>query len=226
MFIGHYAAAFASKQIDDRPSLGWTFAACQLPDLLWPIFCLVGMEHFRIAPGDTAFTPLAFDYYPWSHSLVMDVVWGLVFGFIYLARSGNRRGAWLMVALVVSHWFLDWVTHRPDLPLTLTEEHLEGLGLWRSVAGTLAVETLLYAGSVWLYLRSTVPLDRVGRVGAWTIVGVLGAIYLANVFSPPPPNTIAVSISALALWAFIPAAAWVDRHRSRRPAIAARDQGE
>jgi len=214
MFIGHYATAFATKRIDNRLSLAWTFAACQVPDLLWPILCLVGVEHFRIVPGDTPFTPLAFDYYPWSHSLVMDVVWGVVLGFIYLARTGNHRGAWLIGALVVSHWLLDWVTHRPDLPLTLTEEHLEGLGLWRSVAGTLLVESVLYAGAAWLYLRSTVALDRAGRIGAWVLIGVIAGLYVLNVVSPPPSNTTAVSVGALALWAFIPAAAWVERYRA------------
>jgi hypothetical protein len=182
----------------------------------------VGIEHFRIVPGDTAFTPLAFDYYPWSHSLVMDVFWGAVLGFVYLARTGYRRGAWLLAALVVSHWLLDWVTHRPDLPLTLTEEHLEGLGLWRSVAGTLLVESLLYAGGVWLYLRSTVPLDRAGRVGAWVLIALIAVIYVGNVVSPPPSSQIAVSVGALGLWILIPAAAWVDRHRASPERVEAR----
>ncbi|HMC56705.1 MAG TPA: hypothetical protein VKH19_16120 [Gemmatimonadaceae bacterium] len=214
MFIGHFATAFAGKRVDARISLGWTFAACQAPDLLWPIFSLIGMEHFRIVPGDTAFTPLSFDYYPWSHSLVMDIVWGLALGLIYLARSGDRRGSAFLAALVVGHWVLDWITHRPDLSLTLTEEHRVGLGLWSSVAGTIAVEVLLYAAAVWLYLRTTVARDRVGRIGAWSLAGALGAIYVANIVSPPPPSTTAVSIAALALWAFIPLAAWIDRHRT------------
>src|SRR5438046_6861427 len=117
MFLGHFALAHASKRIDPRPSLGWLYAACQWPDLVWPILSLVGMEHFRVQPGNTAFTPLAFDYYPWSHSLVMDVAWGCAMGLAYLARHRDRRGAFLIGGIVASHWALDCLTHRPDLPL-------------------------------------------------------------------------------------------------------------
>ena len=80
MFIGHFAAAMATKPAAPRTSLGWLFAASQFPDLLWPVFLLTGIESARIAPGDTAFTPLAFDHYPWSHSLLMVVIWGVLLG--------------------------------------------------------------------------------------------------------------------------------------------------
>jgi len=218
VFIGHYALAFASKRVDTRPSLAWTFAACQLPDLLWPILSLVGIEHFRIAPGDTAFTPLAFDYYPWSHSLLMVVVWSVALGVLYLWRSGDRRGAWVIGALVTSHWVLDFLTHRADLPLSLSLERRVGLGLWNSIPATLAVEGLLFAGGVWLYLRSTTARDRVGRLGLWALVTFLVVVYAANIVSPPPPGTTAVSVSALALWLLLPAAGWIDRHRVPRMA--------
>lgn len=213
MFIGHFAVALAARRVRTRPSLGWTFAACQWPDLLWPILCLVGMEHFHIAPGDTAMTPLSFDYYPWSHSLLMDFVWAVVLGLVWLARRGDKRGAMLIGVLVLSHWVLDWVTHRPDMPITVNNDHLVGLGLWRSVPLTVLVESLLFVGGASLYLRATVPRDRVGRIGIWVLLGFLVVVSLANLVSPPPPSTTAVSVTALALWLVVFAAAWIDRHR-------------
>jgi hypothetical protein len=218
MFIGHFAVAFASKRVTPKPSLGWLFAACQWPDLLWPILCLIGMEHFRIAPGNTAFTPLAFDYYPWSHSLLLDLVWGAVLGLMYLARRGDRRGAWVIAALVVSHWVLDWIVHRPDLPITPSNDHRFGLGLWNDVALTVGLETLVFSLGVGLYVRATAASDRIGRFGFWALVLSLYGIYLANAFGPPPPNTMTVKVSALALWVLVPIAGWIDQHRIVRPA--------
>jgi hypothetical protein len=94
VFIGHFSLALASKRVAPRPSLGWLFAACQFPDLLWPVLVLAGVERVRIVPGDTAFTPLAFDYYPWSHSLLMDVGWEAALG----VETRLRLGLWNSVA--------------------------------------------------------------------------------------------------------------------------------
>ena len=216
MFIGHFAVAYASKRVAPRASLGWLFAACQWPDLLWPILCLAGVERFRIEPGNTAFTPLAFDYYPWSHSLVMDVVWGAVLGALYFALRRDWNGTFVVGALVVSHWVLDWVTHRADMPLAPGVETRVGLGLWNSVAATIAIETVMYVLGVWVYLRTTSARDKVGRIGAWVLVMFLLAINVGNIMGPPPPSVSAVSWSALAMWILIVAAAWTDKHRVLR----------
>lgn len=221
MFIGHFATAFATKRVVPRPSLGWLFAACQWPDLLWPILCLVGMEHFRIEPGNTAFTPLAFEYYPWSHSLLMDAIWAVVLGLAYLGRRGDRRGALVIGALVLSHWVLDWITHGPDMPILPNNNRLVGLGLWNNPTATIALETLMYAAGVWLYLRATTAKDRVGKFGIWTLIAFLFVVSLANIMSPPPPSNMAVTISALALWLVVVAAEWIDRHRTTTAATPA-----
>ena len=216
MFIGHFAVAFSSKRVAPKPSLGWLFAACQWPDLLWPILSLIGMEHFRIAPGDTAFTPLAFDYYPWSHSLFMDVVWGVVLGLAYLGRHRDKRGALIIAALVVSHWILDWITHRPDMPILPNNDHRVGLGLWNSVAGTIVVETLMYFAALRIYEKCTTANDKIGRIGFWVLSGFLFGTYIANIVMPAPSSTSAVAWGALAGWILIPAAWWVDGHRTPR----------
>lgn len=214
MFIGHLAVAMAAKRVAPRASLGWLFAAAQLPDLIWPVLLLTGTERARIAPGDTAFTPLAFDHYPWSHSLLMMIVWGVALGGFYAALRSYSRAGIVLTGLVVSHWVLDWVTHRPDMPLVPFGGPKLGLGLWNSVAGTLAIEGLLFAACVWLYMRSTTPDNGKGRWGFIGLVAFLLVIHVVNAFSPPPPNMTAVALGGFAIWLLVWWAAWADRHRS------------
>jgi membrane-bound metal-dependent hydrolase YbcI (DUF457 family) len=216
MFIGHFAVALAAKRATPRTSLGWLFAACQLSDLIWPVLLLAGVESAHIEPGNTAATPLAFDHYPWSHSLLMTLVWGLVLGGIYLGLRGDRRAALVIAVVVVTHWVLDWISHRPDLPLTPWSSGRVGLGLWNSIAATVIVEGLLFAIGVWIYSRITTPRDRTGRVAWVSLALFLVLIYVANIFGPPPKSMTAVAVSALAIWLLVWWAAWADAHREVR----------
>lgn len=213
MFLGHFAVALAAKRATPRTSLGWLFAGCQLSDLIWPVLLLAGVERAHIEPGITAATPLVFDHYPWSHSLLMTVVWGLVFGGTYVALRGDRRGATVVGLVVVSHWVLDWISHRPDMPIVPWGGPRVGLGLWNSVVATVAVEGLMFALGVWIYTRSTVPRDRTGRRAWVSLVVFLAAIYVANEFGPPPTSMTAVAVGALAIWLLVWWGAWVDGHR-------------
>lgn len=144
MFIGHFAVGFACKPVAPRTSLALLLAAPLLPDILWPVFLLTGWERVRIDPGNTRFTPLDLAYYPWSHSLLMTIVWASVFALIYRLVTGYGRGALVLWMGVVTHWILDWITHRPDMPLYPGSPRF-GLGLWNSVAGTLVVELCMFA---------------------------------------------------------------------------------
>jgi len=218
VFIGHYALAFAARRSLPSVSLGTLFIAVQLADLVWPVLVIAGIERFEIRPGITAFTPLDFSHYPWSHSLAAMTAWGVAFAAVHaLARRGGARVAALLVALVVSHWVLDYVSHRPDMPLAPGAATRFGLGLWNSIPATLAVEGALFALGVWLYLRCTVAVDRVGRWAFWGLVAFLVAIYVANLLGPPPPSVEAVAWSANALWLVVAWGYWIHRHRRIAP---------
>ena len=220
MFIGHYALGLASKRLAPGVSLGMLFLACQLADLLWPTLVLAGVESFRIAPGITAVTPLDFKHYPYSHSLLALALWGALLGIAYRAATGSsRRVALLLFALVVSHWVLDVIVHRPDLPLAPGVRIRVGLGLWNSLPATLAVEFALYLIGVLLYLRSTVARDRIGTIAAWALVITLAAIEVANLLGPPPPNVAAVTWSAEGMWLLVLWGHWIDRHRTPRARV-------
>jgi hypothetical protein len=216
MFLGHFGLAFAAKRAAPGVSLAALFTAGQLADVLWPFLLIAGVEQVRIDPGNTAVTPLDFVSYPISHSLLLLCLWGAVFGLV-----GARivRGRWVAVtlaALVVSHWVLDVVVHRPDVPVYPGGPRL-GLGLWNSVPGTIAMELLLFGAGVWVYARETRARDGVGRWAFAALVVFLLLVYAGNLIGGPPPSVAILAWSAIAgsflllLWAW-----WTDRHRARR----------
>jgi len=212
MFVGHIALGFAAKRAAPGVSAGTLVMAAQFVDILWPIFLLLGLEHVRIDPGNTAVAPLDFYDYPWTHSLLMGLLWALLFAGIWYLRKRDSRVALLLGGLVVSHWVLDFITHRPDLPLYPGGPNV-GLGLWNSVAGTMVVEGGLFVAGVLIYLRATRPLDRTGRFATYGLIAFLVVAYLANIFSPPPPSVSAIAWGGQAGWLLLLWALWVDRHR-------------
>lgn len=218
MFIGHFAAGYAAKRFSPSTSLGTLFAAALFLDVLWPVFVLVGLESFRVDPGNTAFTPLDFTSYPWSHSLASSVVWAALFGGAYAIWRRRIRGGIVVAAAVASHWFLDFLTHGPDLPLVPGGSRY-GLGLWNSPAATIVVESVLFAGAVLVYARSTRAKNRIGSIATWSLVGLLALLYAANAVSPAPETGSERLIAWVSLTgcAFIAWAAWADHHRSATP---------
>jgi hypothetical protein len=214
LFIGHFAVGFGAKRIAPRVSLGTLFLATQFVDLLWPILVITGLEHVRIEPGNTALTPLDFTDYPISHSLLMVIVWGVLLGGLHYWRKRQKASALIVGGAVISHWVLDYLVHGPDLPLAPGLTARVGLGLWNHPATELTVEGLLYLGGVVLYLRSTRALDRTGRIAFWSLALLLPAIFVMNVFGPPPPGPEAIGYAGLGSWLFVAWGYWVDRHRS------------
>jgi hypothetical protein len=215
MFIGHFGLGFGTKKAAPTVSLGTLFIACQLADLIWPTLVLLGVERVEIQPGATAMTPLNFVSYPYSHSLLALCVWGAAFGIAYaVVRRSRFVPAVSLALLVVSHWVLDALTHRPDMPLTLTGTTRVGLDLWSSVPWTMAVELAIFAGGLALYLRATRARDRTGSLGLWSLVAFLVVVYFAAALGPPPSTSVAVAWSAEAMWLLVVWGYWVDRHRT------------
>jgi membrane-bound metal-dependent hydrolase YbcI (DUF457 family) len=213
MFIGHNGWGFASKRAAPRVSLGWLIAAPMFLDLIWPIFVLAGIEHVTITTNPpTPFLTLRFDSYPWSHSLLMSCIWGALFGAFYFMRTRDGRGGRVLAIGVVSHWLLDFFTHRPDMPLWPGGPKV-GLELWYSMPATIIVEFLVYIAGVAVYLRTTRARDRVGVIGAWSLILFLAIAYIASIVGGAPPSVTAMASGALIMWLIPFWAAWFDRHR-------------
>lgn len=219
MFIGHFAVGLAGKKFAPRAPLAALWAAALFADILWPILVAIGAEEVRIVPGITAYSPLDLVNYPWSHSLLMLLIWGALFAAFYRNKPGGKRTGLVLGALVVSHWVLDWITHRPDMPLWPGSPKF-GLGLWESIPGTMVVEIAMLAVGVFLYQQVSKPRDGIGLWGFRSVIVLLLATFVADSLDPtPPPSVPAIWISALIATAAVLAwVGWVEKHRTTTPA--------
>jgi hypothetical protein len=219
VFVGHYAVSFAAKRLRPEVPIWVLFVAVQLLDVLWAPLVLLGVERVRIVPGVTASNPLDLYYMPYTHSLVAAALWALVALFIWrmlpvgAARTAGKRrgGAIVLAAAVFSHWMLDLVVHRPDLPLVDNTMKV-GLGLWDRPALAFGLEAGLLLGGMVLHLRGSG-----GRAAPWLIFGVVMlAVHAVAFFGAPPRSASAAAIMALAAYAaFAGAAAWLERRAAR-----------
>ena len=216
MFIAHFGVGFGAKSLAPRVSLGSLFFAAQFLDLLWPTLLLFGVERVRIAPGATQVTPLIFEHYPVSHSLLAALGWALAIGGMHFYLRRNRVGALVMSGLVLSHWMLDAIVHQPDLPLFPGSATVVGLNVWSSLPLTLAIEILLFAIGVRLYMRATTAVDAIGKWGLFGLVIFLLAVYAGNVFGSSLPSARAIAWVGQLQWLIVLWGYWIDRHR-RRP---------
>lgn len=212
MFVGHYGVSFAVQRLDRRIPLWLLFIAVQFLDVLWAPLILLGVEQVRIVPGITATNPLDLYYMPFSHSLVAAVVWSGVVAVAYrLWRRSRAVAALLIGAAVLSHWFLDFLVHRPDLPLYDNTAKV-GLGLWNLPAVAFGLEALFLFGGMVLFFRG-----RPGPMKGMVIFGVVMLGFQALVlFGPPPPSGDAAAASALLGYGMFATyvARWEARHRA------------
>jgi len=215
MFLGHYAVGFAAKKFAPRASLGALMAAPILLDLLWPIFLLLGKEHVSIEPNSNPFLRLIFDSYPISHGLIAVVGWATLFASLYFGFTRYASGAIVIWLGVLSHWLMDFIVHRPDLPL-YSGGRLVGLGLWNYRSITIAIELALFILGILLYLRQTKAKDWIGTYVFWIFVVFLLAAYGGAAFGPAPRSVRMLAIVTLSTWLLIPWAWWFDRHREAR----------
>lgn len=213
MFIGHFGVGFAGKKIEKSVSLGTYLMAAQWIDLVWPILLLFGIEKAEIRPGVSVITPLDFTYYPFSHSLFGVIVWAVLFGMVYFLIKKNSRASVILGLVVVSHWFLDLLVHIPDLPIFPGVNIKVGFGLWNSFAATVILESLIFATGVFLYYKTTRPKNKTGVYSLISIVILLSAIYVSNLFSPPPPSIEAIAYVGNAQWIFVLWGYWIDKNR-------------
>lgn len=211
MLFGHLGVALAARKVEPSVPLGATVASAFALDLIWPVLLLLGVETVRVHPGDTAFTNLAFDAYPWSHSLATVIGWSVAGAVVGRRLFGSWRAGAVLGALVSSHWLLDFVAHQPDLPLWPGGPRV-GLGLWSSVTGTLLVEGAIGLFGLALFIRAGSARDRVGR---WALIGLVALIVIVwatQPWSPPPPSARAVAWGGLVMWLLPLWAFWIERH--------------
>jgi len=215
MFIGHFGLSFAAKKTAPKVSLATLFIATQFVDILWPFLLVFHVEKVAIIPGYTKTNAFEFLYFPYTHSLLMGVVWGLVLAVIYWLFKRDTRGAIVVGLCVLSHWFLDLIVHTADLPLTPFGEYKVGFGLWNHVAITLIIEFTIFLAGTYIYATLTKAKNKIGKWMLWLLVILLLLVQLANTFGPAPSNSImTLFISFVTMMGIVLALAyWVDRNR-------------
>jgi membrane-bound metal-dependent hydrolase YbcI (DUF457 family) len=215
MFVGHYGPSFAIKSLRPAIPLWALFIAVQLVDVAWALLVLFGVEKVRIVPGITASNPLDLYYMPYTHSLVAAVIWSVTVAVVVmlLPRIATRSAAIWIGAAVFSHWVLDVLVHRPDLPI-YDDTMKIGLGLWNFPAIALALEVALLFGGMVMYLRVTKPINAVGRFGLPVFGVVMVAIQSYVFFGPAPTSPAAAATTALVSYVvFAALAEWLARQR-------------
>lgn len=214
MFIGHFGLSFAAKKAAPKVSLGTLFIATQFVDIIWPFMLVLDIEKVAIVPGFTKSNALEFLYFPYTHSLLAGILWGVIFGLGYWLFKRDRQGALVIGLCVLSHWFLDLLVHTADLPLSPSGSLKFGFGLWNHVLISLTIETILFLSGVYIYANYTNAKTTAGKWGLWSFVIFLLIFNFANTFSPPPASVTALALSLLVLMGIIVALAyWIDRKR-------------
>lgn len=214
MFIGHFAPALAAAAISPRaPKLGTLFIAGQLVDWGFFVFASLGIEKMRIEPGATAMVPFDLYYMPYTHSLLGAAIWATLFGAIVLVWRRDALAGTLGALVVLSHWVLDFLTHRPDLTLAGGSKAY-GLGLWNFPALAIPLELLITLGAfLWYIKRTRGPIGQ-----PLVLLAVLLAMQAFNWFGPVPAEVgLALYLQALAAYAIATLLAyWVGTNRKHK----------
>lgn len=204
MFVGHYSAAFVAKAAKPQIPLWVLLLAAQLVDILWAILVLAGVEQVRLDPALPS-NPLALEGIPVSHSLPATFLWSaLAFAAARRAVGLGAAAAWIVAATCGSHWFLDFLVHRPDLPVFFGSWKV-GLGIWNYPIPAYLLEIVLIAAAVWLCIRACPVSGRALR--PWlAFATALLVLQTATSFGPFPTSVTGMVIPALLLYLAIP---WV-----------------
>jgi len=194
MFVGHYGVSFAAKRSAASVPLWVLFVAVQLLDFAWAPLVLLGIEKVRIVPGITATNPLDLYYMPYTHSLVAALLWsaGAFAAYRLARREGGNRAALVVAAAVFSHWVLDFVVHRPDLPI-YDDTAKVGLGLWNFPTPAFGLEAAVLFSGLWLCFQT----QAARRIATVVLCVVMLAIQAFVFFGPPPASDKTLAVTAL-----------------------------
>ena len=153
MFIGHYGPAVWDAHRTNGVKLWHGFLAVQAIDLVFCIFAIFGLEGGTLPDASH---PLMFNI-QYSHSLLGAVVISFCVAGLYrfLRPIAGRKGALVMGLLTFSHWALDWLVHRPDLPLIPHGDIMLGLGLWDFAWPSYIFEVILLGSMIIWWMRVT-----------------------------------------------------------------------
>jgi hypothetical protein len=206
MVVGHFAAALVAKRIEPGLSLGVAALAAMLADFIAFLLLIAGVERFSLST-----------YIPYSHGLLTLAIFGALFAGLYFLRRHASRAAWILFALVMSHWVLDAVSHPRDMAFAPGVGPLIGLGLWSSLPATLIVEGGFWIVALILYIRATRPKTWTGRYLFWIVVALLTYIWVVNIRAGVDPNPVRAGIGGFIVFGLM--VAWMYWMNRARPVV-------
>ncbi len=147
MFIGHFAFGFLLSYIFPSVPLWIILIGVSFPDILWPIFVILGIETVRVDRNSPLQKNLEFTNYPYSHSLVLTTAIATAVGILLSVLLKNELIILVFPLSSASHWLLDAIVHRKDLPLLgfSSKDIKVGLGLWNHGKSAFVIEYAFYA---------------------------------------------------------------------------------
>lgn len=219
MLVGHYAVGLLAKSVEPQTSLGTFVMAAMFADFAWCFFMMAGTEHVQFTSGMGAGNYFNATNIAMSHSLLMNAVWATLFATAYFLRRRHPRGAFIIFLAVLSHWLLDFISHRPDMLVMPGTHAYFGLGLWTSIPATLIVEGGFWMLAIIMYARVTRPRNGAWRYVFWSGIVLLTLVWYSNIAGPPPRNPTTAPLASLAFFSLSVAwAYWVNRLRPAQPA--------
>ncbi|WP_233282172.1 hypothetical protein [Caulobacter vibrioides] len=214
MFVGHYAGALVAKAIEPRAPL-WSYVlACQAMDIAWGGLIIAGVETVSVdhsLPGSA----LVLSHMPYTHSLPAAALWSVAVAVVLALLLKLPKRASLFIGLaVLSHWLLDFLVHRPDLPLLWSGPKV-GLGLWDHAVLEQAVEMglLAMAGAAWAWRRGQEGRGWVGAVG---FLGFLLVLQIVPLLKPLAEDPVGLGSSAIATYLIVGLVAFFAEFRTRK----------
>ncbi|WP_165185138.1 hypothetical protein [Caulobacter soli] len=214
MFVGHYAAALAAKAVQPKAPF-WTYVlGAQLVDVAWAGLVLAGVERISLDPHLPG-SPLVLSYIPYTHSLPAVAVWALAAGLAaYFLLKLPRVAAVAIGLVVLSHWGLDFLVHRADLPLWFGGPKV-GLGWWNAPVPEQALEMglLAMAAAAWGWRRG---LQGHSGWSAPLFVVLLVTVQLASILAPPTGGPSQMVIASLSAYLLATLFAWLMDQTERR----------
>ncbi len=205
MLIGHFAVGMCAKKASPSVNLAVFFIAALFVDLIFPIFVLLDIEHVSIDHSITPVVPFNLSHYPYSHSLLMSVVYSLLAFILCTKWFKSKKISFIVGLSIFSHWILDFITHVPDLPITFGDYKV-GLGLWNSIWGTIIIEGSLFIIGVYFYLKSKPGFNKKRNIIFWSMISLLLVAYFWGIFGPKPPENIpesAIAWAGFSIWIIV-----------------------
>lgn len=202
MFVGHYAVGFLLKKKYNEIPLWVFFIAVQFVDILAFTLVLLGVEKMSYNPTSNPFLRTSIDYVPFTHSLSSSLVIAFIVLLVIWKLKSKTWGIALSIG-VISHWFIDFIAHTPDMPL-LFNSYKVGLGLWNYQWIAFLLEIVFFIGTGYYLYRNAEHIKR-----PIILISIIVLSYFPAMFAPERETPVAVfSIVNLSLYFIFAALAW------------------